>query len=59
MSVARGSRQQQCEGKKWYTNKDEARRHIARVMAHGGREMQVYRCRFCHRFHVGNKRVKR
>ena len=54
MASKRRVRQKACMGKKRYTTRDEAERHVDRVRDHSFAHLQVYKCSFGDHWHVGH-----
>jgi hypothetical protein len=61
MSSKRRIRRKCCEGKKRYDSKEEAGKDLyilVKTTSTTFKEMNIYRCRFCHKYHIGHKPKK-
>jgi hypothetical protein len=55
MASKRHLRQKCCKGKVSYETQIEAKFTVAKLFkVEGKRGLNAYRCRFCHKFHVGH-----
>lgn len=49
------SRERSCEGKFPHETKDQAKAHMANLIRKGNVLLEVYRCMWCEKYHVGHR----
>lgn len=54
-----GTKIQQCKGKVRHESRQDAEAHKRRLIeSSGGFKVNVYKCKFCKGFHVGNEKAQ-